>query len=46
MGISHKNRTFSGVYKAIKFICAARWALSQTQMTDSHMHKSLNWKKA
>ena len=34
MGINHKNRTFSGLYKAMKFICAALWALSQTHMTD------------
>ena len=33
-GINHKNRTFSWLYKAIKFICQPFWALSQRQMTD------------
>ena len=30
----HKNRTFPRLYKVIKFICSALWAISQTQMTD------------
>ena len=33
-GINHKNRTFSRLYKAIKFISWPFWTLSQTQMTD------------
>ena len=33
-GINHKNRTFSRLYKAMKFICQPFWALSQRQMTD------------
>ena len=34
LSINHKNRKFSRLYKAIKFICSALWGLSQTQMTD------------
>ena len=34
MGINHKNRMFSRLYKAIKIHLIALWALSQTQMTD------------
>ena len=34
MGINHKNRVFSRLYKAIKIHLIALWALSQTQMTD------------
>ena len=34
MGINHKNRMFSRLYKAIKIHLLALWALSQTQMTD------------
>ena len=34
IGINRKNRTFSRVYKAIKFICKPFWALSETWMTD------------
>ena len=30
-----KNRMFPRLYKVIKFICSALWAISQTQMTDS-----------
>ena len=29
-----KNRTFLRLYKVIKFICSALWAISPTQMTD------------
>ena len=29
-----KNRTFPRLYKVIKFICSALWAISPTQMTD------------
>ena len=29
-----KNRTFPRLYKVIKFICSALWAISQTEMTD------------
>ena len=29
-----KNRMFPRLYKVIKFICSALWAISQTQMTD------------
>ena len=32
MGINHKNRMFSRLYKAIKIHLIALWALSQTQM--------------
>ena len=31
----HKNRTFSRIFRAIKFICSPFWDLLQTQMTDS-----------
>ena len=34
MGINHKNRMFSRLYKAIKIHLIALWALSQTQLTD------------
>ena len=31
---SIQNRTFSRLYKVIKFICSVLWAISQTEMTD------------
>ena len=34
IGVNHKNRTFSRLFKTITFICLPFWTLLQTQTTD------------